>query len=1031
MRRQKPISVKVKAPSRGLVTRLPSETADLMKQGDAQRVCTAAENVRFEDGCVRNVEGYERVAIGTSLLANMVAHWRFEEAGGTRYDSVGRNDLIEAGNTLLEDTGKIGSAVFIPLDELGLEAPTGTVPNLVLGGGSFTLTGWVKFTKFFDLSAGSGEDIVSKQLGTLDYKVYRDGNQLGVAVGDAATGLTVTQKLNSVSMSLNTWYFFAARYDDTNKFLSIRVNATNEDGANASYTAGVYAGSNAFTIGPSFGTYIDSVSIWNRRLNNSELDAVYNSGDGIDYPFLGGAFGFVFQANLIADPAEPLILGTSQNLFAADRTFTADPRTFNLSLTSLYSGGSADQEFRWSATDFFDKVVFAQKNIVPQYWVTGGVAMDLPGLAVVDSNNVTDDHYDGVFSFDGKAILWRDNKIKWSDTDDLTNWVPVAQTIASLRLTLTDGFTQPAINATTDWLAVDESLAGLTIGQYVRIDDIQSGSPFFNFYLVADVSPAGVFTATTISGGSQTVAASSTTKIVLDSAVAWKAGQRAVCGADTNILLVDSVVGNSTVVASLDAAITIVASPTTIATTLDKVYTDYAVGDFVSISLSAAPSNDVFEVMGVSVTTGPKTQLSLRRTGLGNNPAAVTATYAIGSSLVKQPLASLTKSDAGMITVTAATSITEKYAVKLTLCNFTGRTATGATIASGKQIVTLDANDAGEAFIVGNDTNGPIYQGLVLGDYAYLYKERSIHQLTAVGRQSGVFSVRTVLTNEGLIARNAFTKLANGQMCLLGHRELYLFDGGSAPKPVCMQYTRQLYDELDRTRLNDIVVFHRERRNEIWVLYPVTGGMKMLVWNYMEDTASIDRYDEILGGITAASGVDWVTDPSWEVLASTLVWETVDPTVSWAGLVGGGRERQALLATANGELLIHGNVFSRDGQAYTCFAETMDFDCSTPEDNNGDIWKYIDVVRPNFQVKTKDNQDRFVYIQVGCRSTLDGDISWTPEKAVNVKGGANPVAKVNPGGSGRYFRIRFLSRDADVIWRLSSFDVHARPGGTY
>ncbi|MEI6196622.1 MAG: hypothetical protein WCS42_20080, partial [Verrucomicrobiota bacterium] len=77
MRRQRPTAVKVKAPSRGLVTRWPSESAD-WAQGVSQaqalagisgipgventtRICVVAMNVRFEDGVITNAPGYETV----------------------------------------------------------------------------------------------------------------------------------------------------------------------------------------------------------------------------------------------------------------------------------------------------------------------------------------------------------------------------------------------------------------------------------------------------------------------------------------------------------------------------------------------------------------------------------------------------------------------------------------------------------------------------------------------------------------------------------------------------------------------------------------------------------------------------------------------------------------------------------------------------------------------------------------------------------------------------------------------------------
>lgn len=129
MRRQNPLSLKVKAPSRGLVTRFPGETADALATGNPQfnslgqgnRASTVGSNVRYEDGVVRNAPGYDRVNLDITILDGIVAHWRMDEAAGsTRLDATlnHRNLTEQAGTapdnlTVEQDTGKFGaSALF-------------------------------------------------------------------------------------------------------------------------------------------------------------------------------------------------------------------------------------------------------------------------------------------------------------------------------------------------------------------------------------------------------------------------------------------------------------------------------------------------------------------------------------------------------------------------------------------------------------------------------------------------------------------------------------------------------------------------------------------------------------------------------------------------------------------------------------------------------------------------------------------------------------------------------------------------------
>ena len=122
MHRQNPLSVKVRAPSRGLVTRWPSESADLLSTGGAaynipgltSRSAVVASNVRYEDGVTCNAPGYSSLFLTSNLLSSIVAHWNFDELTGTRFDSTfNHNDLTDtAGASLLyASLGSLSSAL--------------------------------------------------------------------------------------------------------------------------------------------------------------------------------------------------------------------------------------------------------------------------------------------------------------------------------------------------------------------------------------------------------------------------------------------------------------------------------------------------------------------------------------------------------------------------------------------------------------------------------------------------------------------------------------------------------------------------------------------------------------------------------------------------------------------------------------------------------------------------------------------------------------------------------------------------------
>lgn len=61
---------------------------------------SVASNVRYEEGVVCNAPGYQRIDLRSSLLTDLVAHWRLDEASGSRKDaSLNARDLTAIAGT--------------------------------------------------------------------------------------------------------------------------------------------------------------------------------------------------------------------------------------------------------------------------------------------------------------------------------------------------------------------------------------------------------------------------------------------------------------------------------------------------------------------------------------------------------------------------------------------------------------------------------------------------------------------------------------------------------------------------------------------------------------------------------------------------------------------------------------------------------------------------------------------------------------------------------------------------------------------
>jgi hypothetical protein len=464
-------------------------------------------------------------------------------------------------------------------------------------------------------------------------------------------------------------------------------------------------------------------------------------------------------------------------------------------------------------------------------------------------------------------------------------------------------------------------------------------------------------------------------------------------------------------------------------------------------SLSVAPGQTQSVIVTFTPAASGGTQVDYSGTvTLTNNSSNLpTATYEVSGSgiplpapltLVADQVVTVTDIQNGQAfynyyTVTAMTGTS----LSLVLMDLTGASPTGSTIGlNGEQFFTVDANEAGTTVVAGSRMNGPIFAIIPQGDYAYIFKNRSIQTIQYTGIGSGTFFIHNEISGEGLIGRNSVTDSGDGRMFFLGHKELYLYQGGPTPQPVCQQYTRQLYAELDYTRLDNILLFHNELRKEIWVQYPIAGGTsKVLVWNYVEDSAAVDLYPS-KASFTAISFVDWSNNPTWASFASSnpateTAWAQLPHSLTWATLVLASLDHAPVFGSVDNGLRLHGQVYDQEGQAYQSLSETMDYDLGSP-----DIFKYVDVVILALQLSTivPVPAGAKMYVQIGAQASLSGGpITWTAAFPVLVDGTAPVPVKVNPGGSGRYLRLRFYSQDVDVQFRVAQFEIHCRPGGFY
>jgi len=694
-------------------------------------------------------------------------------------------------------------------------------------------------------------------------------------------------------------------------------------------------------------------------------------------------------------------------------------------LLQIYDYGAeiATPGRRIVAVNFIDKVLFAHPDAPLLYWTGAGDAKIVPGLP-------PDEYYRGVNVFQNYVILWKGNRLKWSSPNDFTEWIPVGSTATSFVFKLASPFVRGENGEVSGgYMYVNRSPLGLVAGQFLRIDS----PPFYDFFEVDSVLPSTEMIGS-VSGFTQTILPGASATLFLSSFVPYTKGAKLFFdGSDATLEVQENAkdAGSSSLV--LSEVFSVPASGNTVDVTVASMPSITA-GTYVSVGPTLFPGQDIYYVEAVDYKNNI---LSLRRTGisLSNSLDHQPGEYVVPQFYIRVKNVSTLTATGGFLT-----KLKERWGFKVKPIALTGQSASSYTFPVGKEVFTIDANGAGEAINGGSDVNGEILAVVTISDYAYILKHRSIQSMQYVGQDQGTFFIRPEVSDEGLLGAYSFVKVGNDKIYFWGNREIYEFAGGNQLVPVGQQHTKQAFAELDKGKANQIIGYHNEKDSEVWFIYPrkdqpAKGPLRVLIYNYLENSCTIDDYDTDLQAISAAGRIEWSREVIWNRAGGT--WETPTSWVAeatWADISADVNEAFSILGVKNQTsvfngpgLLVHGEgTYNRLGEAYESIWETVDYD-------GGDsvTWKYIDTVFVSLQVKAALTPPKYLEIYVGTKKDYDDDISWSAPKTVDVSGNRNFTTKVNIQKAGKYVRLRIRSVAADIQWRISQMRILGRTGGEY
>jgi len=217
----------------------------------------------------------------SSLPTGITSFWKLEEASGTRADEVGTNVLGVSGS-VSSATGKIGNAADI-------SSPNYLTINdnasLKTGNTDFSVSAWIY------LHSTSGTQVFVSKFKDIsgEWALYLTGSKFvfaTYATGGPGAGYSATANSFGI-VSINTWYHVVGVHNYATNKNYIYVNNDTPDSADSVEHVGTTGPFQigAFNGGAIANARIDAVGFWKKTLSSSEVAELYNSGNGIEYPF--------------------------------------------------------------------------------------------------------------------------------------------------------------------------------------------------------------------------------------------------------------------------------------------------------------------------------------------------------------------------------------------------------------------------------------------------------------------------------------------------------------------------------------------------------------------------------------------------------------------------------------------------------------------------------------------------------------------------------------------------------------------------
>jgi len=229
-----------------------------------------------------------------ALRVGLVAYWPMNEDAPsgdvTAEDWTGRGNNLTSNNSVLSAAGKVGNCrEFVAANSEYLSAAGANNDLKFTDGRDWTYAGWIWVPTWTNSLIWTANDAASNREIVFSLSTVRTRSLRCELNPGGAAGVTVT---SGDTLALSTWHFFSFTYTHSTGVVTGRINdgsgdntisGTRAAGALVQSANPLNLGRRQFTgANAHFGGLLDEVAKWDRVLSASELDTLYNSGNGID-----------------------------------------------------------------------------------------------------------------------------------------------------------------------------------------------------------------------------------------------------------------------------------------------------------------------------------------------------------------------------------------------------------------------------------------------------------------------------------------------------------------------------------------------------------------------------------------------------------------------------------------------------------------------------------------------------------------------------------------------------------------------------